>query len=1070
MVTLVESPHGEVRFDQALRWLSSQPPARPLLVLAPSLEAGSALLRAATERKGAVFGWAMESLSSLAVRLSALSLAERGLTLAPPLALQAVCVRVVAELKARGQLGRLAPIADRPGLPGALLRTFSELGQAAIEVQALPDELGELYRQYRSVLDDLGLADRATLLRAAIETARSSDLPPLAVPLCAYDASAKTRLERDLLEVLARRAPLSFASVPAQGAAAEGVIALFRPDSADLTHHEGNSEALESQGSPLALHRLQAQLFASNEVPGAADDSVSILSAPGESRESVEIARCVLAEAARGVPFDRMAILLRSPFHYRTHLLESLRRARIPAHFSREAARPESSGKALLTLLECAAEGISATRFAEYLSLGVVPDRSAPVEAGEAHEAPSPPSDEQSERLLGIGALPGGAAPARPTKNLNLPRRWEALLVDAAVIGGAARWHRRLAALDHALAQRSACGNEAEQPSLARERDALRELQQFALPIVDLLGKLPDAAPWGTWLDALRELSELAIDSPEPIFSVIAQLEIVRDVGPVSLKDVLGVLRDRLGEISGRARASTGGEVLVASVEEARGRVFDVVFVPGLAEKLFPQRVVEDPLLSDAQRELLSPDLEIQSRRVASERAALALAVGAARQRVVLSYPRFESDKARPRVPSFYALEAIRAAEGKLPGFAELARRADETSQTRMGFPAPRNAEQAIDDAEYDLAQLRELLRGSGKNADGAAHYLLTASPRLRRALQFRARRWRKEWRYVDGLVEPNALAREALLARHARLTARGFAVTALEKYASCPYRFYLATVVGLRARPVAAAIEEMDAATRGLLIHELLHSASLRLHEQGLFSPHTDFLQAKRVLLSAVNEQAAQSRDRLAPALPRGWDDAVADVAADLGQWLQKTRESGWQPIRFEQEFGRARGPSATEATPVVLPFGLPLQGVIDAVEQSEHQLRATDYKTGTPPEAALVVGGGRHLQPILYALVLEQLFAEHQVVGGNAFYCTTKGEFSRNEVTLNERARVAAASVHDNVASAFRDGFFPAAPFEKTCDTCDYRRICGPYERERVARKDPSKLERLLELRALP
>ncbi|MEI9954337.1 MAG: PD-(D/E)XK nuclease family protein [Pseudomonadota bacterium] len=201
---------------------------------------------------------------------------------------------------------------------------------------------------------------------------------------------------------------------------------------------------------------------------------------------------------------------------------------------------------------------------------------------------------------------------------------------------------------------------------------------------------------------------------------------------------------------------------------------------------------------------------------MASERAALALAVGAARRRVVLSYPRFESDKARPRVPSFYALEAIRAAEGRLPGFAELARRADETSQTRMGWPAPKDAVQAIDDAEYDLSKLRELLTGARKNADGAAHYLLGASSRLRRALQFRARRWRPEWRYVDGLVEPSGLAREALVARHARLIERGFAVTALEKYAACPYRFYLATVVGLRPRKVAVAIEEMDAATRG--------------------------------------------------------------------------------------------------------------------------------------------------------------------------------------------------------------------------------------------------------------
>src|SRR4051794_33571468 len=107
MATLVESPHGEVRFRQALRWLTAQPSSQPLLVLAPSLDAGNELLRAATKQKGAVFGWAMDSLSSLSVRLSALPLAAQRLTLAPPLALEAVCVRVVSELRTQGKLGRL---------------------------------------------------------------------------------------------------------------------------------------------------------------------------------------------------------------------------------------------------------------------------------------------------------------------------------------------------------------------------------------------------------------------------------------------------------------------------------------------------------------------------------------------------------------------------------------------------------------------------------------------------------------------------------------------------------------------------------------------------------------------------------------------------------------------------------------------------------------------------------------------------------------------------------------------------------------------------------------------------
>src|SRR6478735_4904234 len=226
MPTLIESPHAEVRFGQALRFLSEQPSARPLLVLAPTLEAGNGLLRAITARRGAVFGWAVESLGTLAVRLSALRLAERGLSLAPPLAQEAVCVRVVSEFAALGRLGRLTQIGDRPGLPSALLRTFSELGQAAVDPDAVPGELGELYQHYRSTLASLSLTDRAGLFRAAIDSARRSAAPPLGLPLCVLDVCPKTQLERAFLTELLQRAPTAFATVPSGELGKEAVEAL----------------------------------------------------------------------------------------------------------------------------------------------------------------------------------------------------------------------------------------------------------------------------------------------------------------------------------------------------------------------------------------------------------------------------------------------------------------------------------------------------------------------------------------------------------------------------------------------------------------------------------------------------------------------------------------------------------------------------------------------------------------------------------------------------------------------------------------------------------------------------
>src|SRR5439155_745661 len=124
--------------------------------------------------------------------------------------------------------------------------------------------------------------------------------------------------------------------------------------------------------------------------------------------------------------------------------------------------------------------------------------------------------------------------------------------------------------------------------------------------------------------------------------------------------------------------------------EAARGLAFDVVFVPGLAEKLFPRKIVEDPILLDPHRRALEvPALATQPARVGAERLALRLAVGAARERVVLSWPRVDIEQARPRVPSFYGLEALRAASGRLPGFDELEARGGDETGGRLGWPAP---------------------------------------------------------------------------------------------------------------------------------------------------------------------------------------------------------------------------------------------------------------------------------------------------------------------------------------------------------------------------------------------
>ena len=102
----------------------------------------------------------------------------------------------------------------------------------------------------------------------------------------------------------------------------------------------------------------------------ALDGALELFSAPGEARESVEIARRILGDARRGVPLDEMAMLVRSPHSYFGLLEHALRRAGVSAWFDRGTRRPHPAGRAFLAVLACAAEQLSASRFAEYLSLG----------------------------------------------------------------------------------------------------------------------------------------------------------------------------------------------------------------------------------------------------------------------------------------------------------------------------------------------------------------------------------------------------------------------------------------------------------------------------------------------------------------------------------------------------------------------------------------------------------------------------------------------------------------------------------------------------------------------------
>ena len=1116
---LVVAADAATRLDQAAHWLRAQPAGAEVLVLAPTPEAGDELVRGAAVAKGALFGVLRLTLSRLAGLLAARALAAEQRTPASGLSLDAVAARAVHMLAADGALRYFAPVADRPGFPRAVARTVDELRMNGVSAAALRRlaaagaDLAALAERIEHELAAAALADRAAVFAAALAVAGGKPPPhPVGLPLLLLDLPVDTAHEAALVAALAARAP----AVLATGVAGDERT-LARLERGLGCGREAMVLAVTGEESSLVA--LQTHLF-EESAPSerALDASVSVHSWPGEARECVEIARAIQGEAARGVRFDRMAILLRAPREYTAHLEEALSRAEIPAFFATGTTEPEPAGRALLALLACAGDGLSARRFAEYLSLAQVPDPQeqraraddpgrvwvppehdfapGPVVAqGAAVRLTSMARDGRNQPdSVGYGQPEGGRdgahgrdpLPIDPEQaavidgTVRAPWRWEQILVDAAVIGGKERWAQRINGLERELRlRRLEVGDEDEARAARLEREIadLVHLHDFALPLIDTLAGLPARATWGVWLQHVRALAGMALRDPELVLATLAELEPMAPVGPVDLDEVQLVLAERLRDLRVPPPRRRYGAVFVAPIEVVRGLTFDVVFIPGLAERLFPRKIVEDPVLLDASRLALGADLAVQPVRVGAERLALRLAVGAASARAVVSYPRLDMQQARPRVPSFYTLEALRAAEGRLPGFEEIAGRAHGGTSARLGWPAPERPEDAIDDAEYDLALLTRLLDADPAATVGAAHYLLGASPHLGRALRARARRWLRRWTPADGLVDPDELGRAAL-ASH-QVAARSFSPTALQHFAACPYRFFLQAIHRLQPREEAVAIEDIDPLTRGALFHDVQYAVLTRLRADGRLPVRPAGLDATLAVMDDILEDvAARYREELAPAIPRVWDDGINGIRADLREWLrlEAASDGAWVPHRFELSFGlaareRANADPASVAESVAVAGRLQLRGAIDLVERHVGgALRATDHKTGkVRAREGVVVGGGEILQPVLYALACERLLPE-PVEAGRLYYCTAAGGYQERVVPLDEGSRAAARDVAAIVERALADGFLPAAPAARACTYCDYRSICGPYEEIRTRRKPAGRVADLARLRSLP
>jgi ATP-dependent helicase/nuclease subunit B len=1023
-VQLVEhGPPARRALREVVRAAKGPDPLAPVTVAAPSTYAGLALRRALAHPSGLV-NVRFLVLARLAELVGAPALADQGRR---PLtgALRSEAVRAVLADAGPPLLG----VAGHPATERALDVSFVELRRAGDEtVDRLAHAGGpapvvaRLYREFRS--RTTGFYDDEDLAFAA--AAALADSPP-----------ALREIGQVVLFLPTRLSPGETELVRALGDAGRLHVLL------GLTGDAAADEPAE------ALAARLAEPGAPERVPAPATPiGTAVVSAPDPEDELRAVVRDVVTRAAAGTPLHRIAILFRVDEPYAVVAQELLDAAGVPwTGPSTRRLAETTAGRVLLGMLRLAEHDFARDEVVEWIASGPLRD---------------------------------------PDDGRHLPAsRWDTLSRQAGVVTGLPQWTDRLDRLARRITgELEADGDdelgEGARRHLETDLEHARHLGRF---VADLGARLTTPSP-GTWPRLAvwaRELLDLylggegrraawpdeEVEAARAVTDALDGLAALAEIrAEASLPTFVRALEAELETPAGRV-GRVGAGVFVGHVRHAYGGDFDVVHVVGMAEGAFPPLGREDPLIPDRAREITGGTLPMHAVRRAEERRDYLAALAAARERL-LSYPRADPRAQRKRLPARWLLESAGRLVGGPVGADELTRLpAAAWLHVVPSFEAGvRGAGEAGSLTERDLRSLRTWQQAR-RPLD--RHPLVAADPSLAAGITaVRSRRSASLTRF-DGHVGPVP----ALLPDGDE----AISPTALEQWATCPFRYLLRRVLRVREVERPEATDRLGALERGSLVHAVL--AEFLDHVEPRTSPEQRWDDEERALLLAIGERHCNEAEAEGlTGRPVLWKLDRRRILRELEQFLATDEEIraafGIVPRPDARELAFGFGGDTGEPATVKLTDGRTVRfhGVIDRVDESPSGSRVVvfDYKTGRVDDPTEGLERGDRLQLPVYALAMGAGAPAAEV---RAFYWSTRGRGveALAGITLDDTTRDQLDEKVSTIVDGIGAGVFPAFPDKPrqdgrgrdtwvNCCYCAYDRVCAPARDDDWTRKrdDPA------------
>lgn len=524
---------------------------------------------------------------------------------------------------------------EDPGWLPVLANAMSRLEAAGVvsEELAALDHPGDRARVelLAALLEQVERARRADRVYGAADAARA------ALEAIREDRVPRTVARDEALVVYGDRtlSPLTFDALTAWLKARRGVRIVFRPHEAApisptglrrAAVDAGYAEVHDAFAGPEALIRLRAGLFAAPGPAGSSNvdaprEAVSMIRALDDVREVREVVRAVLDALRDGAPLDGIAIAL--PDAGCADLLKlELDRAGAPASFI--AGPPlarTGAARALVGAFSLDSTTVSPETLHRLLQHPDVRVRSASGH-GSSHQS-----------------------------------RWRRHLVDIGAVRG---FDRIRAALDDLRRARTA-----EDPN---HRD-LASIDGLVGALTELRRAI-ELAPSGTWSSYRARFRDFADRWLRAGPARSALLELLDGRIDATGPTISSTLASTLLSVQLERDALKSGGVNDAAVRVVPplalvGSRFHTVIAPGLTDQAFPAPPVADPILDDdlvhALNEQLQARLESSDIGDDLERRRLAALVGAAEQRLVLTFPRSDLGKGRDLQPSPFLTEITAA-------------------------------------------------------------------------------------------------------------------------------------------------------------------------------------------------------------------------------------------------------------------------------------------------------------------------------------------------------------------------------------------------------------------------